>query len=69
MITSMTMVMEMMAAISNVGVSKWNGVETASQSASPTRLKSVSPSAQATSVPSASPARIAIRLKNPGRNR
>jgi hypothetical protein len=69
MITSITMVMETIAAISKVGVPKWNGVETASQSASPTRLKSVSPNAQATSVPSARLAKIATRLKKPGKKR
>jgi hypothetical protein len=69
MITSMTMVIEMMAAIWKVGVPKWKGVETANQEASSIRLKLTLPNGMATNVPRNRPARIAIRLMKPGRNR
>ena len=69
MITIITMVIDRIAANSKVGKPKWNGVDTANQAASPIRLKSTMPSGQAISVPAASPTRMAIRLKKPGRNR
>ena len=69
MITSITMTIETIAAISNCGGPKWNGVDTANHWACPIRLKSTLPNGHATSVPSTRPARIATRLKKPGRNR
>ena len=52
MITSITMVMDRIAANSKVGNPKWNGVDTANQGASPIRLKLAMPSGTAISVPS-----------------
>ena len=69
MMTSMTMVMEMMAAMANCGGPKWNGVDTAIHGAWPMRLKSALPSATDTSAPRTRPARMAMRLRKPGRNR
>ena len=69
MITSITMIMEMIAATWNVGEPKWNGVEMANVAASPTRLKSSLPKIAATMAPRNKPARIAIRLKKPPRKR
>ena len=69
MITSITMTIETIAAISNCGGPKWNGVDTANHWACPIRLKSTLPNGHATSVPSTRPARIATRLRKPGRNR
>jgi len=69
MITSITMTIERIAASWKVGRPKWNGVDTATQEAWPIRLKSTMPSGHAMRVPMASPTRMAIRLKKPGRNR
>ena len=69
MITSITMIIEMIAATANCGGPKWNGVDTANHCACPIRLKSAMPSAAATRAPTTRPARMAMRLKKPGRNR
>jgi hypothetical protein len=69
MITSITMTIETIAAISNCGGPKWNGVDTANHWARPIRLKSTLPNGHATSVLSTRRARIATRLRKPGRNR
>ena len=69
MITSITMVIDTIAARPNCGGPKWNGVETANHCAWPILLKSAMPSAAATRAPMTSPARMAMRLKKPGRKR
>ena len=69
MITSITMIMDTMAAASKVGAPKWNGVEIAKPCASDTGEKSTLPKIAATTPPASRPIRIAIREKNPGRNR
>ena len=53
MITSITMTIETIAAISNCGGPKWNGVDTANHWACPIRLKSTLPNGHATNVPPA----------------
>jgi hypothetical protein len=63
------MVIETIAARPNCGAPKWNGVETANQSACPILLKSALPNAAATRAPMTRPARMAMRLKKPGRKR
>ena len=55
MITSITMTMDRMAANWNVGMPKWNGVETANQAPRRSRLKLAMPSGQAIRVPSGQP--------------
>ena len=68
MITSITMIMETVAPMPNCGAPKWNGVEM-----EPLRLPDLAEVGQAERrrdrVPRTSPARMAMRLKKPGRNR
>lgn len=63
--TSITMHMEMMAAISNCGAPKWNGVGKPTTSASPSAPKSVIPAGTAIRVPTTRPSRMAICWRNP----
>ena len=63
--TSITMHMETMAATSNCGAPKWNGVGKPTRSASLIAPKSVMPTGIAISVPATSPSRIAICWRKP----
>ena len=69
MITSITMIIEMIAATWKVGEPKWNGVEIANPWACSTWEKSSLPMSAATTPPATRPTMIAIREKKPGRNR
>ena len=66
MITSITMIIEMIAAIANWGGPKWNGVDTANPCACPRRLKSALPMAMATSAPTTRPSEDGDAAEEPG---
>lgn len=63
--TSITMHMEMIAAISNCGAPKWNGVGKPTRPASLIASKSVMFIGIATRVPATRPSRIAICWRKP----
>lgn len=63
--TTMTTIIETMAAPANCGAPKWNGVGKPTMSASPTGEKSVTPNGIAITVPITRPSRTAICLTKP----
>lgn len=63
--TSITMLIETIAAISNCGAPKWNGVGKPTRSASLMAPKSVMPTGIAIRVPTISPSRMAICWRKP----
>ena len=63
--TSITMHIETIAAISNCGAPKWNGVGKPTTSAFLMASKSVMPSGMAMSVPATRPSRMAICWRKP----
>ncbi len=69
MITSATMHIDTMDATSKTGKPKWNGVDTPTQSASPTLVHDVMPIGIATTVPMTMPSRMDTRASAGGANR
>lgn len=66
--TSITMHIETIAAISNCGAPKWNGVGKPTTSAFLMASKLVIPIGTAMTVPTTRPSRMAICCRNPRRN-